>query len=154
MTWARSTLTGRAGRVHLDGQVEVFEIRANRAEGQVAKTVRTYTEAVAWFAGAHLIPRSSHTRCDAGEPHGMRTNQQVPHPEDLAQVWPDLSGDNRRPAPWRHCQARTVAGQITASFLSRRHLDPGLADSFQRAGPSSEGTQLSGPVAAGGPPCC
>jgi hypothetical protein len=35
---------------------------------------------------------------------------------------------------WRHCQARTVAGQITASFLSRRHLDPGRADSFQRAG--------------------
>ena len=106
------------GLVDLDGQVEVFEIRANRAEGQVAKTVRTYSEAVAWFAGAHLIPRSSHARCDAGEPHGMRTNQQVPHPEDLAQVWPDLSGDNRRPAPWRHCQARTVAGQITASFLA------------------------------------
>ena len=26
------------------------------AEGKAAKTVRTYTEAVAWFAAAHLIP--------------------------------------------------------------------------------------------------
>ena len=29
------------------------------AEGKAAKTVRTYTEAVAWFAAAHLIPRTS-----------------------------------------------------------------------------------------------
>ena len=31
------------------------------AEGKAAKTVRTYTEAVAWFAAAHLIPRTSCT---------------------------------------------------------------------------------------------
>ena len=29
------------------------------AEGKAAKTMRTYTEAVAWFAAAHLIPRTS-----------------------------------------------------------------------------------------------
>jgi site-specific recombinase XerD len=34
------------------------------AEGKAAKTVRTYTEAVAWFAAAHLIPRTSPTRWD------------------------------------------------------------------------------------------
>ena len=34
------------------------------AEGKAAKTVRTYTEAVAWFAAAHLIPR---TRCTGWE---------------------------------------------------------------------------------------
>ncbi len=34
------------------------------AEGKAAKTVRTYTEAVAWFAAAHLIPR---TRCTTWE---------------------------------------------------------------------------------------
>jgi hypothetical protein len=27
------------------------------AQGKAAKTVRTYTEAVQWFAAAHLIPR-------------------------------------------------------------------------------------------------
>jgi len=32
------------------------------AEGKAAKTVRTYTEAVAWFAAAHLIPRTNCTR--------------------------------------------------------------------------------------------
>ena len=28
------------------------------AEGKVAKTVRTYPDGVAWFAAAHLIPRT------------------------------------------------------------------------------------------------
>ena len=28
------------------------------AEGKAAKTVRAYTDAVAWFAAAHLIPRT------------------------------------------------------------------------------------------------
>jgi hypothetical protein len=32
------------------------------AEGKAPKTVRTYTEAVQWFAAAHLIPRTSRTR--------------------------------------------------------------------------------------------
>ena len=32
------------------------------AEAKAPKTVRTYTEAVAWFAAAHLIPRTSRTR--------------------------------------------------------------------------------------------
>jgi site-specific recombinase XerD len=32
------------------------------AERKAPKTVRTYTEAVAWFAAAYLIPRTSHAR--------------------------------------------------------------------------------------------
>jgi hypothetical protein len=32
------------------------------AEGKAAKTVRNYTEAVQWFAAAHLIPRTFRTR--------------------------------------------------------------------------------------------
>jgi hypothetical protein len=41
------------------------------AEGKAAKTVRTYTEAVQWFAAAHLVPRIGHTRWDqvSGHPH-------------------------------------------------------------------------------------
>jgi len=31
------------------------------AGGKAAKTVRTYTDAVAWFAAAHLIPRTNCT---------------------------------------------------------------------------------------------
>jgi site-specific recombinase XerD len=41
-------------------QPEISSFRLQlAAEGKAAKTVRTYTEAVQWFAGAHLIPRTS-----------------------------------------------------------------------------------------------
>jgi len=42
------------------------------AEGKAAKTVRTYTEAVAWFAGAHLIPRTSYARWDQVSGHDVQ----------------------------------------------------------------------------------
>jgi hypothetical protein len=42
------------------------------AEGKAAKTERTYTEAVAWFAAAHLIPRTSCTRWDQVSGHDVQ----------------------------------------------------------------------------------
>jgi hypothetical protein len=39
------------------------------AEGKAAKTVRTYTEAVAWFAAAHLIPRTGCMRWEQVSGH-------------------------------------------------------------------------------------
>jgi integrase len=42
------------------------------AEGKAAKTVRTYTEAVQWFAAAHLIPRTACTRWDQVEGHDVQ----------------------------------------------------------------------------------
>ena len=42
------------------------------AEGKAAKTVRTYTDAVAWFAAAHLIPRTSRTRWEQVEGHDVQ----------------------------------------------------------------------------------
>jgi site-specific recombinase XerD len=42
------------------------------AEGKAAKTVRTYTEAVQWFAAAHLIPRTSCTRWDQVSGHDVQ----------------------------------------------------------------------------------
>ena len=44
-------------------EISSFALRL-AAEGKAAKTIRTYTEAVAWFAAAHLIPR---TRCTSWE---------------------------------------------------------------------------------------
>src|SRR6266571_7426765 len=44
-------------------EISSFALRL-AAEGKAAKTIRTYTEAVAWFAAAHLIPR---TRCISWE---------------------------------------------------------------------------------------
>ena len=42
------------------------------AEGKAPKTVRTYTEAVQWFAAAHLIPRTSRTRWDEVDGHDVQ----------------------------------------------------------------------------------
>jgi hypothetical protein len=42
------------------------------AQGKAAKTVRTYTEAVQWFAAAHLIPRTACTRWDQVETHDVQ----------------------------------------------------------------------------------
>ena len=44
-------------------QPEIGSFRLHlAAEGKAAKTVRIYTEAVQWFAAAHLIPHTSRTR--------------------------------------------------------------------------------------------
>ena len=42
------------------------------AEGKAPKTVRTYTEAVAWFAAAHLIARTSCTRWEQVSGHDVQ----------------------------------------------------------------------------------
>jgi hypothetical protein len=43
-------------------QPEISSFRlALAAEGKAAKTVRNYTEAVQWFAAAHLLPQTCHT---------------------------------------------------------------------------------------------
>jgi len=54
-------------------EIGSFRLRL-AAEGKAAKTVRTYTEAVQWFAAAHLIPapatpdgtRSAAMTCSGG----------------------------------------------------------------------------------------
>ena len=44
-------------------QPEIGSFRLHlAAEGKAAKTVRMYTEAVQWFAAAHLLPQTSRTR--------------------------------------------------------------------------------------------
>jgi hypothetical protein len=55
-------------------EIESFRLHL-AAEGKAPKTVRTYTEAVAWFAAAHLISRTSHTLCSpcpSGPPANAR----------------------------------------------------------------------------------
>jgi Phage integrase, N-terminal SAM-like domain len=42
------------------------------AEGKAAKTARTYTEALAWFAAAHLIPRTGCTRWEQVSGHDVQ----------------------------------------------------------------------------------
>ncbi len=42
------------------------------AEGKSGKTVRMYTEAVQWFAAAHLIPQTSRTRWEQVSGHDIQ----------------------------------------------------------------------------------
>ena len=52
---------------------EIGSFRLHQAaEGKAAKTVRTYTEAVRWFAAAHLIPRTSCTTWDQVSGHDVQ----------------------------------------------------------------------------------
>ena len=54
-------------------QPEIGSFRLHlAAQGKAAKTVRTYTEAVQWFAAAHLIPRTACTRWDQVQGHDVR----------------------------------------------------------------------------------
>lgn len=67
----------RPGRAKpLDAGPFVPEIGSFRlhlaAEGKAPKTVRTYTEAAAWFAAAHLIPRTSCTRWEEVTGHDVQ----------------------------------------------------------------------------------
>src|ERR1700683_3349863 len=54
-------------------QPEIGSFRLHlAAQGKAAKTVRTYTEAVQWFAAAHMIPRTGCTRWDQVHGHDVR----------------------------------------------------------------------------------
>jgi hypothetical protein len=60
-----------AGRRTLHPEIGSFRLHL-AAEGKAAKTVRTYTEAVAWFAAAHLILRTSCTRWEQVSGHDVQ----------------------------------------------------------------------------------
>src|SRR6266704_5790802 len=60
----------------LDAGIFQAEIRSFRlhlaAEGKSAKTVRTYPEAVQWFAAAHLLAQTSRTGWDDVDGHDVQ----------------------------------------------------------------------------------
>jgi acetyl esterase/lipase len=72
------------------------------AEGKAAKTVRTYTEAVQWFAAAHLIPRTGHTRWDHICP---RTMSGIASPGGSISAVRPYAAERPR---WRPAMARPV----------------------------------------------
>lgn len=59
-------------------QPEISSFRLHlAAEGKAAKTVRTYTEAVRWFAAAHLRRQAGCTRWEQGRPAGRAAVDRV-----------------------------------------------------------------------------
>ena len=81
-------------------QPEISSFRLHlAAEGKAAKTVRTYTEAVQWFAAAHLLAQAARTSWEeVGKQdvrRWMQEHQPAEHP-DREQV--DKTGQHERRA--------------------------------------------------------
>ena len=99
------------------------------AEGKAAKTVRTYTEAVAWFAGAHLIPRTSHTKWDQVGGHDVQrwlvhllTRYSDAYASNqfraLQQFFRWLAEEEQIPDPMTRLRAPKVAEKLVPVFTS------------------------------------
>lgn len=111
-------------------QPEIGSFRLHlAAEGKAAKTVRTYTEAVAWFAAAHLIPRTSRTRWEQVAGHDVQrwmvyllgrysdayaSNQY----RALQQFFRWLAAEDGLPDPMARLRAPTVTQKLVPVFTS------------------------------------
>ena len=117
------------------GEIGSFRLHL-AAEGKAAKTVRTYTGAVAWFAAAHLIPRTSQTTLGAGrrprraevagpsaDPVQRRVCQQpVPGAAAVLQMARRGRADPRPDGPAARAESDREAG---AGVHQRRTIGPG-----------------------------
>jgi integrase/recombinase XerD len=99
------------------------------AEGKAAKTVRTYTEAVAWFAAAHLIRRTSHARWDQVSGHDVQrwlvhllTRYSDAYASNqfraLQQFFRWLAEEEQLPDPMARLRAPRVAEKLVPVFTS------------------------------------
>ena len=99
------------------------------AEGKAAKTVRTYTEAVQWFAAAHLIPRTSCTRWDQVSGHDVQrwlvhllTRYSDAYASNqfraLQQFFRWLADEEQLPDPMARLRAPKVAEKLVPVFTS------------------------------------
>jgi site-specific recombinase XerD len=97
------------------------------AEGKAPKTVRTYTEAVAWFAAAHLIPRTSHARWEQVSGHDVQrwlvhllTRYRDAYASNqfraLQQFFRWLAEEEQLPDPMTRPRAPKVTGKLVPVF--------------------------------------
>ena len=106
------------------------------AEGKAPKTVRTYTEAVAWFAAAHLIPRTSHARWEQVSGHDVQrwlvhllTRYSDAYASNqfraLQQFFRWLAEEEQLPDPMTRLRAPKVSREAGAGVHQRRTIGPG-----------------------------
>ncbi|HEY1617768.1 MAG TPA: hypothetical protein VGG25_09130 [Streptosporangiaceae bacterium] len=111
-------------------QPEIGSFRLHlAAQGKAVKTVRTYTEAVQWFAAAHLIPRTGCSRWDQVQGHDGRrwmvwllglysdayaSNQY----RALQQFFKWLAEEEELPDPMARLHPPTVTEKLVAVFTS------------------------------------
>jgi site-specific recombinase XerD len=106
------------------------------AEGKAAKTVRTYTEAVAWFAAAHLTPRTSCTRWEQVSGHDVQrwmvhllTRYSDAYASNqfraLQQFFRWLAEEEQLPDPMTRLRAPKVSDKLVPVFTSEELSAPG-----------------------------
>ena len=99
------------------------------AEGKAPKTIRTYTEAVAWFAAAHLIPRTSCARWEQVSGHDVQrwlvhllTRYSDAYASNqfraLQQFFRWLAEEEQLPDPMARLRAPKVAEKLVPVFTS------------------------------------
>ena len=64
----------------LQAEISSFRLRL-AAEGKAAKTIRTYTEAVQWFAAAHLLGQTRRAR-QIRLPGHLESSEHSHHPKE------------------------------------------------------------------------
>ena len=111
-------------------QPEISSFRlALAAEGKAAKTIRTYTEAVAWFAAAHLIPRTSHAGWEQVSGHDVQrwlvhllTRYSDAYASNqfraLQQFFRWLAEEEQLPDPMTRLRAPKVSDKLVPVFTS------------------------------------
>ena len=99
------------------------------AEGKAPKTVRTYTEAVAWFAAGHLIPRTSCIRWEQVSGHDVQrwlvhllTRYSDAYASNqfraLQQFFRWLAEEEQLPDPMTRLRAPRIAEKLVPVFTS------------------------------------
>jgi len=112
------------------------------ADGKAAKTVRTYTEAVAWFAAGHLIPRTSHTTWEQVSGHDVQ--RWLVH---LLSRYSDAYASNQR--SWRQAvRAGWMISLLNSVAISLR------LSGIRPGGVGLRGARWSWPTSAAPPTWC
>ena len=107
----------------LQAEISLFALRL-AAEGKAAKTIRTYTEAVQWFAAAYLPGRASWEQADSQDiqqwmawlldrySNDYASNQY----RALQQFFKWLAAEDELPDPMAGLQPPTVTGKLVPVF--------------------------------------
>jgi site-specific recombinase XerD len=117
-----------AGRRAVRPEIGSFRLHL-AAEGKAAKTVRTYTEAVAWFAAAHLIPRTGCTGWEQVSSHDVQrwlvhllTRYSDAYASNqfraLQQFFRWLAAEEQLPDPMTRLRAPKVTDKLVPVFTS------------------------------------
>jgi hypothetical protein len=141
-------------------EISSFRLRL-AAEGKAAKTIRTYTEAVQWFAAAYLPEQASWERVDSQDIQRWMTwlldryssayasNQY----RALQQFFKWLAVEDQLPDPMEGLQPPPVTDKLVPVFTSQEltRLEQACAAAASPSAATRRSSRYSGPPASGWP---